>query len=210
MSNMQWTFSTPPAASPSGQVGRGLISAPVHIETNGYLLRSMMPEDVTPRVVDWINDQSMRAGLNLGPLNFNLDRMRAFVRNFDGLNSHLVGIFDLRTRLMIGFYTLDVAAAHRAANITCGIGEESYQGKRVLWQTIDALLDHFFAYRSVDKITARVLAKNLGMLFNFIGNPRFVWEARLRRECLGLQGERLDVLLFAAHHHGSTEDGTSP
>ncbi|WP_198670319.1 GNAT family N-acetyltransferase [Dyella sp. C9] len=182
----------------------------MHIETNGYLLRSVVPADITTGVVDWINDQTMREGLNLPPLGLNLDRTRAFVESFDGLRQHFIGIFDPKSKLMIGFYTMDVSLEHRSANITCGIGEASYRGRRVLWHTIDALLDHFFTYRNIDKITARVLSRNIPMLFNFVDNPRFVWEAKLKRECLGVDGSRLDLLLFAAHRDARREDGTAP
>ena len=209
MPDYQWTFRTTPAGS-TAPASRTVGAAPVHVETNGFLLRSLVPADATPSVVSWINSDEMRDGLNLAPLNFDLDRLRHFIGSFDGLHNHLIGIFDPANGLLVGFYTLDVLAPHKVANITCGIGEKEYLGRRVLWRTIDALLDHFFTYRDVDKITARILARNQHMLFNFIDNTRFVWEARLRRECLDPSGKRLDVLVFAAHRGGSKEDGTAP
>lgn len=209
MTQLQWTLHGSPRSAPRA-MGQLRAAAPVHIETNGYLLRTVVPNDITTRAVDWVNSEAMRTGLNLPPLNFNLDRLRAFVDGFDGLNNHFIGIFDRASGQLIGFYTLDVNVPHKVGNITCGIGEEAYLGRRVLWYTIDALLDHFFTYRGVDKITARILAKNQHMLFNFIDNTRFVWEAKLRRECLGTNGERLDVLVFAAHRDGRRDDGTAP
>ncbi|WP_205746385.1 GNAT family N-acetyltransferase [Dyella amyloliquefaciens] len=210
MPNLQWTLSTLPAGNPPRATTHLRAVAPVHIETHGYLLRTVVPGDITTRMVDWVNSEAMRTGLNLPPLNFSLDRLRAFVDGFDSLNNHFIGIFDRATAQLIGFYTLDVNLAHKVGNITCGIGEPEYLGRRVLWHTIDALLDHFFTYRDVHKVTARILAKNQHMLFNFIDNTRFVWEAKLQRECLAANGERLDVLVFAAHRDGCREDGTAP
>jgi RimJ/RimL family protein N-acetyltransferase len=172
--------------------------APVHIESRGYTLRSLTPADVTPRFVEWINSASMLEGLNLPPLNFSLEQLQAFVASFDDLNNYFIGIF-ASNGLLLGFYTIDVNRTHKTGNITTGIGEPEHLGKGVLWATIDGLLNHFYLYRDLEKMTARVLARNLRMLFNFRGDPRFKFEAKLSRECLGPDGKRLDVLVFASH-----------
>jgi RimJ/RimL family protein N-acetyltransferase len=171
---------------------------PVHIETNGYVLRSLRPQDATPRFTHWLNADEMLDGLNLPRLDFDAHALAAFITRFDDLHSHFIGIFDKSNGLLVGFYTLDVNTVHGVASITAGIGELEYRGQRVFWKTIDALLDHFFLYRDVDKITARVLARNRSMLFNFIDNPRFVYEAILRQECRAPDRTRLDLLVFAA------------
>jgi RimJ/RimL family protein N-acetyltransferase len=175
-----------------------LRGAPVHIETNGYVLRSLIPADATPRFLEWLNSEKMLAGLNLPPLNFSLDQLRGFIAGFDNRNNYLIGIFDKSNQLLVGFYTIDVNLTHKVGNITTGIGEAGYLGRGVLWTTIDALLDHFYAYRDVEKMTARLLARNFPMLFNFKDNPRFVLEARLSRECRAPDGKRLDILVYAS------------
>lgn len=169
---------------------------PVHIQTNGFKLRSLTPSDVTPQFLKWLNSPSFMAGLNLASIQFTPESLTRFIHSFDNFNNYLVGIFDAHNTL-IGFYTLDVNRLHKTGNITTGIGESAYEGKGVLWATIDALLDHFFAYCDIDKITARVLANNRRMLFNFLGTPRFVFEARLYKECIEIGGNRIDLLLFS-------------
>ncbi|RUS65840.1 hypothetical protein CUZ56_02685 [Saezia sanguinis] len=171
--------------------------APVYIETNGYLLRSLTAADATPRFLQWINSPELLNGLNLPPLNFTQQSLAQFISSFNNLNNYLIGIFDIKQKLLIGFYTMDVSLVHKVANITTGIGEHAYEGKKVMWATLDALLDYFFAFRDVYKVVARVLATNRRMLFNFIGNPRMVLEARLYKECIGLNGKRVDVLVFS-------------
>lgn len=172
---------------------------PVHLETNGFVLRSLTPADVTARFVEWLNDKEMLAGLNLSHLNFTLDQLKAFVGSFNNLRNYIIGIFDHETNLLVGFYTLDVGLAHKVANITTGIGEKAYQGKGVLALTIEALLQHLYAYRDIAKVSARVLSKNRRILFNFMNAKNFVFEARLRQECLLASGERVDVLIFASY-----------
>lgn len=130
--------------------------APVHIETNGFILRSLTAADATPRFLQWINSPEFLSGLNLRALNFTHEKLVRYIESFDNRNGYLVGIFAPQTRLLLGLYTLDVNLMHKVGNITTGIGEHAYEGKGMLWATIDALLDHFFAYRDIEKITARV------------------------------------------------------
>jgi len=172
------------------------------IETNGFVLRSLVPDDINPRVLSWLSDGEMMQGLNLTSLSFDLDQLRAFVGKFDNLHNYIIGIFEKSSGLLVGFYTIDVDLKHRVGQITTGVGERAYQGKGTLWATIDALLDHFYAERNVDKISARILAKNYRMIFNFKDNTRFVLEARLQQECLAPNGERVDILLFASFKNG--------
>lgn len=172
--------------------------APVYIETNGYLLRSLTAADATPRFLQWINSPELLNGLNLPPLNFTQQSLAQFISSFNNLNNYLIGIFDIKQKLLIGFYTMDVSLVHKVANITTGIGEHAYEGKKVMWATLDALLDYFFAFRDVYKVVARVLATNRRMLFNFIGSPLFSLEARLYKDCVRLEGQRVDVLVFSA------------
>lgn len=172
--------------------------APVYIETNGFLLRSLTAADATPRFLQWLNSPELLNGMNLPPLNFTQQSLAQFISSFDNRNGYLIGIFDMKQKLLIGFYTIDVNLMHKVANITAGMGEHAYPGKSVLWATNDALFDHFFAFRDIEKFSARVLASNRRMLFTFIGSPRFSLEARLYKDCVGLNGQRVDVLVFSA------------
>jgi RimJ/RimL family protein N-acetyltransferase len=190
-------------ASAAGVAGRTpVLQRSVMLETNGFVLRSLVPDDINPRVLSWLSAGEMMQGLNLASLNFALGQLREFVGKFDNLRNYFIGIFDKSNGLLIGFYTIDVDLRHRVGQITTGIGEPAYLGKGTLWATIDALLDHFYVERNVDKISARILAKNYRMLFNFKDNPRFVLEGCLREECLAPDGKRVDILLFASYKNG--------
>ena len=171
---------------------------PINIVSNGFLLRSLTPDDVTPRFVEWLNAPEMMAGLNLSNIHFDEEQLRQYIKQFDHKKHYFIGIFDVKTKKLLGFYTLDINLVHKVGNITAGIGEKMHPAKTVLWATIDALLDYFYQFRNVDKISARVLAKNYAMLFCFVRNPRFVLEAKLKKECIGPAGERMDILLFSS------------
>ena len=176
----------------------------IHIETNGYLLRSLVPQDVTSEFLGWLNSPQMMQGLNLLNVSFTAPQLAAFISQFDNRHNYFIGIFDKSNNLLVGFYTIDVNLVHKVGNITTGVGALGYNGKAVLWATIDALLDHFYLYRDLDKMVARILAKNRQMLFCFIQkNTRFVCEAQLKKECLAPSGERVDILLFASFKHNN-------
>ncbi|WP_157019366.1 GNAT family N-acetyltransferase [Mesorhizobium xinjiangense] len=187
---------SPPAGQQRTDVN--LRGEPIFLEIHGFVLRSLVPDDVTPRVLEWLSDAEMMRGLNLGGLNFTIEQLRNFVARFDNRTHYFIGVFDQSNGLLVGFYTMDVGLAHKIGQITTGVGEPSYDGKRTLWATIDALLDHFYAEREVEKISARVLANNYRMLFLFKENSRFVLEGCLRQECLSPSGGRLDILVFSS------------
>lgn len=183
---------------------KALVSEPahhnghIHIKTGNFLLRSLVPSDVTSRFVEWLNDWQMLQGLNIGRLSFTEETLADFIASFDNHHGYFIGIFDCHTDLLLGFYTIDVNRKHKTGNLTTGVGEMETGGKPVLWATIDALLDHFYAEQDIEKFSARILARNHRMLFNFRNNTRFVLEAHLKQECLGANGNRVDIISFAS------------
>lgn len=187
----------PPAAAPP-PAPRGFTGGPVSLVSGPFDLRSLTPADVTDDMVSWFNDDVMTRGLNLGGLAFTVDSLRQMVARFDNWRHFITGIFERTSGQLIGFYTIDVDPAHNVGQITTGIGRDEYRGRGVLWATIDVLLDDFFDRRGLDKMSARIVARNFRMLFNFKDTPRFILEARLRQECRAPDGRRVDILVFSA------------
>jgi RimJ/RimL family protein N-acetyltransferase len=140
----------------------------------------------------------MLRGLNLSKVDFDLAQLSSFIAGFDNYYHYILGIFDSADDRLVGFYTIDVNRTHKTGSLTTGIGDTSERGKRTLWSTIDAILDHFYAERDIEKFTARILARNYAMLFNFKNNTRFTLEAHLKRECIAPDGKRVDLLVFAS------------
>lgn len=169
----------------------------IYLETNGYVIRSLIAEDVNEQFLDWFNAPKMLSGLNLGDLHFTIERLKSFVSGFDNYRNYFLGIFDQNE--IVGFYTVDVNLLHRLGNITTGIGNNAYAGKHTLLKTINVILDFFYANREVDKFTARILSKNYAMIYNFKNSTRFIFEAHLKKECLAPDGSRVDLLVFASH-----------
>jgi RimJ/RimL family protein N-acetyltransferase len=168
------------------------------VVTENFRLRSLQPRDVTPRFVEWYQDDDMRAGLNIGPRNWTVVEMQQFVMSFDNLARYIIGIFHKQSETLVGFYTLDVNLQHKTAQMAAGIGEREFWGKNVLIETTPRLVRHLFDFRGIDKVAAPVLAKNRRILFQFMVPDIFTFEGRLHQEVLEPSGKRIDLVLFSA------------
>lgn len=184
--------------------------SPVYIESGDYIVRSLKDTDASEKLLGWLNRADMLRGLNLDKVDFNLSQLRAFIAGFDNYLHFILGIFNRNDEKLIGFYTIDVNRTHKTGSLTTGIGDTSERGKRTLWATIDAILDYFYAEREIEKFTARILARNYAMLFNFKNNTRFVLEAHLKDECLAPNGKRVDLLVFASFKNPRTQVNALP
>jgi len=127
-----------------------------------------------------------------------VDSLRGFFNSFDCIARHLIGIEDRTTNVLIGFYVVDINRAHRTAQLTAAIGDTSYVGKGVLYEASPVLVRYLCKERQVDKVSARVVATNRRMLFNFMIPDVFQFEARLRQEVLTPEGKRADILVFSS------------
>lgn len=175
---------------------RSSVEAPINIETENYQLRSLHPSDASSCFQEWLRDDELMGGLNLSPVTWSLQQVQSFIGSFDNRRKYIIGIVSRPTSELIGFYTIDVNQKHRMGQITVGIGDKRYLGKGVLAETAPALVDEFFMHRNLEKMNARVLARNTRMLFNFVHSKRFQLEGRLRKESLAPDGKRLDILTF--------------
>ena len=207
MAEVTWTFpairpriSRTQAFKPTPQRG-----PPIHIETHGYVLRSLRSADATSDLLEIINSKTLQTGLNIDLKDFDTPSLIEFISRFDDKHNYFVGIF--KNGLIKGFYTVDVNLTHRVGVITAGISEAASREDRVYWATIEAFIEHLFVYRDLEKISARIFANNRAMLFNFMNAKLFQHEATLRKECIALDGTRQDVIVFSALKGESNPDG---
>lgn len=169
----------------------------VLVETDCYVLRSIVAADVTPEFAGWFDDPQMLQGLNLDALHFSVDGLRAFAASFNNLDNFLIGVFAKDGEQLKGFYNFSLNRSHRVATLTLGMEPHSGLGRPILWETAGPLFDEMFAKADIDKISGRVLMLNRRILFALMDNDHFVCEGVLREECLGRDGKRLDVIAVA-------------
>lgn len=180
------------------QPGRqAAVGQPIRVQTANYLLRSLVASDVTPEFTTWFNDPAMLLGLNIQALHFSMDGLRSFVASFNNLDNYLIGVFDLETQTLRGFFNFGLNRSHRNSTLTMGMQPHSALGRPILHETIGPLFDEMFEKAKLDKISARVLMSNRRVLFALMDNDHFVIEGTLRKEIIGADGVRLDVLAIA-------------
>jgi RimJ/RimL family protein N-acetyltransferase len=191
---------------PASKTGRPVLppqqavpaASPVILETQGYQIRSLRPHDASEKLSSWLADPDMMWGLNIPARDWPIEKQQAFILSFDNRKRYLIGIFAKVGGTLIGFYILEVNLTHRTAHISVGIGDRDYWGKNVLAETTPALLDCLFKTRGIEKVVARIIPTNRRILFGFMNSKRFFFEGRLIGELLTPNGERTDVLSFAA------------
>jgi RimJ/RimL family protein N-acetyltransferase len=169
---------------------------PVVLETQRFALRSLKPADASERWMNWLKDPDVMGPLNSPIRTWTTRELMAHIASADNNERYLIGIFDLTSKVQIGFYMVDVDLFHRRANFNVVIGEKSWWGKGVINETRAALLDEFFDNRGMEKVTGMPLARNFPAVFNYKAQG---WrhEGTLRGYCLSVSdGSRLDQYQF--------------
>ncbi len=169
---------------------------PVLLRTARFELRSLKPVDTSDRWLKWLADPEIMGPLNAPVRSWSAQELKAHVASADNSARYLIGIFDLATRIQIGFFMIEIDELHRRATFNVVIGEKSWWGKGAVNETRAALLDEFFDHRGIEKAAGMPLARNFPAVFNYKAQG---WrhEGTLRGHCLSLgDGARLDQYQF--------------
>ncbi|HZT24241.1 MAG TPA: GNAT family protein [Pseudolabrys sp.] len=169
---------------------------PVLLQTKRFSLRSLKPTDAAERWINWLKDPDVMGPLNVPPRQWNVRELMAHISSADNHERYLIGIFDLVSKVQIGFYMIDVDIIHRRATFNAVVGEKTWWGKGVINETRAALLDEFFINRGIEKAVGMPLARNFPAVFNYKAQG---WhhEGTLRGHCISLTGgTRLDQYQF--------------
>lgn len=140
---------------------------PIRLETRRFVLRTLVPADASARWLGWAADAQVMGPLNVAVRQMALAELRRYIAGFDQATHCLIGVFDKKSGLHIGFYLIDIDPQHRLANFNVVIGDRAFWGEKVVNETRAALLDHVFLRRGVDKAVGRPLARNFPAVFNY-------------------------------------------
>jgi len=169
---------------------------PVFLETKRFSLRSLKPSDASERWMNWLKDPEVMGPLNAPIRKWTAHELMAHIASADNNERYLVGIFDLTSKIQIGFFMIDVDLFHRRMNFNVVIGEKSWWGKGVVNEVRAALLDEFFEQRGVEKASGMPFARNFPAVFNYKAQG---WrhEGTLRSHAVSVaNGPRLDQFQF--------------
>lgn len=169
---------------------------PVFLETKRFALRSLKPSDASERWMNWLKDPDVMDPLNAPIRQWTAQQLMAHIASADNNERYLIGIFDLASKIQIGFFMVDVESFHRRATFNVVIGEKSWWGKDVVNEVRAALLDEFFNHRGIEKATGMPFTRNFPAVFNYKAQG---WrhEGTFRSHAVSVAGgSRLDQYQF--------------
>lgn len=173
---------------------------PVKLETERFLIRSLMPSDASDKWCGWAGDATIMGPLNVPVRRPTREALARYIAQHNDERNFLVGVFT-KAHLHIGFFQIDTNRTHRTAVFNVVIGDKSYWGKNAVNEARAALLTELFERRNIEKATGQPLARNFPMIFNY-KQQGWKLEGIMRAQCLSVvDGKRLDQYSF-----GMTKD----
>ena len=168
----------------------------VHLQGEKVFLRNLIPEDISPAYVDWMNDPEVVQFTESRFRVHSHDSIRAFVETCAAQPSALLlGIFDNQTALHVGNIKIGpVNPHHGTADIGLIIGRKSFWGRGIATEAIALARDHAFGTLGIEKLTAGCYAGNDASCRAFIKSG-FAIEGTRRLHCR-LECRRVDVFEF--------------
>jgi len=128
-----------------------------------YFLRTVKREDASDRWASWLSDPWTVHVLNTAPRAFSKRDVTDYIKQFDQRSRLLLGIFEMGTRLHVGFVRIDLDNTGDAL-VNAVIGEAAHRNRGSTTDVFVALLDFLFDKLEVRRIRASVLLRNEGTL----------------------------------------------
>lgn len=159
-----------------------------------YYLKTLLPEDVTDRYVNWLNDPEVNRYLEVRFTKSTFESTKEFVSSFDNESKYIFGIYSLDSNQHIGNIALYINSYHNTASYGYLIGEKEYWGKGAAIEAITLMLDFAFKKLNIRKVWGGAYLSNVYSIFNF-KKLGFVQEGRLRQHNID-EGKLCDGLIF--------------
>lgn len=168
---------------------------PVLLETENFILRSLKPSDSGPTFASWFTDPLVLDGLNLPAEGLNREQVRGYLAKFDNQRRYIIGTFAKPELRFIGFHQMDLVPNQRFAQISFVLGDKAYREKPRSDELTIAIVSEFIKNRNIEKIVARVKARNIRALW-MMQQTIFEFEAVLKQDMLLPGGGRSDIVQF--------------
>ena len=169
---------------------------PVDLETERFNLRSLSPPDASPKWVEWVNDAEAMKPLHMPARLVSVEEIAEHIKLFDNDNRLLVGIFARDSGEHIGFYKIEIDKVHGLASFDDFVGDRNWWGNGVVNETREAILDHFFDARGIEKIIGQPLERNFAAVFNYKQQGWRLEGIHKKQRRSVLTGARIDQYTF--------------
>lgn len=136
------------------------------IDCPPFVLRPLLPEDVTSRYLEWLHDAEVTRFLESQPPE-SLDTLRQWVASFDGRQRVVLGIFAAETKQHVGNITFyNIQRPLNRAHFGYMIGERQYWGSGAAAKALSAAFDFGFGELGLEMIEGGVDVRNVHSLVN--------------------------------------------
>lgn len=125
-----------------------------------FFLRSIKREDASDRWASWLSDPWTIHVLNTASRAFTKRDVTEYIKQFDQRSHLLLGIFEMGTRLHVGFIRVDINEAAGEALVNAVIGEPDYRNSGATTDVFIPLLKFLFDDVQIERVRASVLLRN--------------------------------------------------
>jgi RimJ/RimL family protein N-acetyltransferase len=132
----------------------------VLINCGDYILRTITTEDATDRWAHWMEDAEAIEMLNAPRAAMTKDDLVTYIKGFDQRTHILIGIFEKRSGLLLGFLRNDVNFDTGQFLVSMIIGEPEYRNSGVTNAVTVPFRDYFFETLGMNVMLATALAHN--------------------------------------------------
>lgn len=135
---------------------------PVNIayETEHCFVRELELSDASETICNWMANPETAKALNAPARALSLDDVRKYISGHDRINGHLLGIFERRSRSLIGFWSVYVDWQHREFLINVLVAERIEGELGALRETGRPLYEFMFLNQGLGAMCYNVLASN--------------------------------------------------
>src|SRR3974390_2647078 len=132
----------------------------VRIDAGDYLIRTVTTDDASDHWVAWMLDPEVVYMLNAPARSMSKEEVTTYIKTFDQRSNLLLGIFDKRTGVHIGFFTVNADYVHSQGIVNLLIGEADYRNRGVLTVIRRHFAQYFFETLGLKTMMATALAHN--------------------------------------------------
>ncbi|MBI1211079.1 MAG: hypothetical protein GC190_06415 [Alphaproteobacteria bacterium] len=136
----------------------------IQLETPNYIVRSLETADITEGWQSWLADPVTANNLNARPAKLTFEELADFVRSFDRVTAHLLGIFDKCSGLLIGIRAVMIDAEQDEFLVNILVGETGARNKGARSETRDVMYRYFFEEMDLASARCSVLGTNQQIL----------------------------------------------
>ncbi len=160
----------------------------IRLETPRYVLRSLAPDDDMGDWGSWLSDPDTARILNAMPVTLTQQQFSDYVRSFDRINRHLLGIFERESGTLIGVRSYQIDWKRRDVLINLLIGTVGARNKGVQQETAKASFAWLFGELELLSTHCTVVSGNAAVLHN-LEKMGYRLEGKSRKTAAGGAGE---------------------